>query len=208
MLRVIAGNLRGRRLLVPPGLDVRPTTGRLRECYFNIVRDMVPGCRFLDICAGSGSNGIEAISRGAADVVFVERGKEALAVLEKNLASCGIRKGFRVAANDLFRELPRLGRAGEQFDLIFFDPPYFQDLYTRTIAQVGKSRLLAPGGLLAVDHFKKVGVPDRLEGLEAIRTSRQGDSCLTFYAWEDDGRTNDGEDSAPGFPEEETEGMS
>ncbi len=180
-MRVIAGRYRGRRLFALPGDAIRPTINRLKETYFNIVREEIEGARFLDICAGSGSMGIEALSRGAAEVVFVEQSRQALKVLQRNLERCGIDSGYRIVAGDLFHELPRLNAVGERFDLIFFDPPYFRDLYRRTLTLIGKSRLLAPDGILAADHFKKTEIPDTAGRLTRSRMVRQGDSVLSFY---------------------------
>jgi len=180
-MRIIAGRLKGRQLFLPPDLSIRPTIGKLRECYFDIVQDRIDGARFLDLCAGSGSVGIEALSRGAAAVVFVELSERSLKYLRKNLARCGIEAGVRVVRGDIAAQIPRLARDGEQFDLIYFDPPYFEGLYDKALAAVAGSNLLAPRGLMAVNHFKKVNVPESAGGLECVRTVRHGDSALSFY---------------------------
>ncbi|HOT01142.1 MAG TPA: 16S rRNA (guanine(966)-N(2))-methyltransferase RsmD [Acidobacteriota bacterium] len=180
-MRIIAGRLRGRQLFLPPDLSIRPTIGKLRECYFDIVRDLIGGARFLDLCAGSGSMGLEALSRGAAEVVFVEMSERSLKYLRKNLAHCRVEDGVRVIRGDVLVQIPRLARDGKQFDLIYFDPPYFEGLYDKALAVVAGSSLLAPGGLVTVNHFKKVMVPAASGGLECVRTVRHGDSALSFY---------------------------
>jgi 16S rRNA (guanine(966)-N(2))-methyltransferase RsmD len=184
-MKIIAGRLKGRRLFLPPDLSIRPTIARLRECYFDIVQDRIDGARFLDLCAGSGSVGIEAVSRGAAEVVFVELSERSLKYLRKNLAHCGIEAGVRVVRGDVAAQIPRLGRGGERFDLIYFDPPYFEGLYAGTLAAVAGSGILAAGGLLAANHFKKVAVPPAAGSLACVRTVRHGDSALSFYVWRD-----------------------
>jgi len=198
-MRIIGGRLKGRQLLTVPGLAVRPTIARLKESYFNIVGDAVPGARFMDLCAGAGSMGIEALSRGAAEAIFVEQSRRALAVLRRNLAKCGLTSGYRIVAGDLFRELPRLAAHHPGVELIYFDPPYFEDLYEPTLELVARHRLLAPGGLLAADHFKKTALPSRVGELVRVRQVRHGDAVLTFYAVAepvsgDDSRATNGDD--------------
>ncbi|MBN2431825.1 MAG: 16S rRNA (guanine(966)-N(2))-methyltransferase RsmD [Acidobacteria bacterium] len=182
-MRIIGGRLKGRQLLTVPGLAVRPTIARLKESYFNIVGEEIAGARFLDLCAGAGSMGIEALSRGAAEAIFVEKSRPALAVLRRNLAKCGLTSGYRIVAGDLFRELPRLAAHHENVDLIYFDPPYFENLYESTLELVARQRLLAQGGLLAADHFKKTPLPSRVGELVRVRQVRHGDAVLSFYAW-------------------------
>lgn len=182
-MRVIAGLYRGRRLAALPDSSIRPTIARLRESYFNIVQARIAGSSFLDLCSGSGSIGIEALSRGARQVVFIEKNRRALAVLQKNLDHCGIGQGFQIISGDIFREIPRLGEQGENFDLIYFDPPYFQEMYETTLRLVAAARVLAPAGLLAADHFKKTELPEQVGDLRRRRMVRHGDSVLSFYGW-------------------------
>jgi 16S rRNA (guanine(966)-N(2))-methyltransferase RsmD len=191
-MRIIGGRLKGRQLLTVPGLAVRPTIARLKESYFNIIRAELPGARFLDLCAGAGAMGIEAISRGAAEVVFAEKSRTALDVLRRNLEKCGIDTGFRILAGDMFRELPRLFPAQPPFHFIYFDPPYFEDLYRRALEMVAAHNMLAGGGLLAADHFKKTAVPDRVDRLARVRQVRHGDAVLSFYAWAEDTTSGSG----------------
>ena len=186
-MRVIAGRYRGRRLSVLPDLSIRPTIGRLRESYFDIVQGRIDGARFLDLCSGSGSMGIEALSRGAAHVVFIEKSRRALQVLRRNLDHCGIQEGFRLIPGDIFQEIPRLARQGERFDLIYFDPPYFRDLYERALELLDQCPLLEPGGLLAANHFKKVPLPDGSGALRRVREVQHGDSVLSFFGFPDPG---------------------
>ena len=180
-MRVTGGRYKGRRLFAPADLDIRPTIARLKECYFNIVRERVSGARFLDVCAGTGSMGIEALSLGAAETVFVDLSPQSRALVGRNLAQCGIREGYRQVTGDLFKELPKLEREGHPFDLVYFDPPYFQGLYERALALMGKGRLLAENGLLCTNHFKKTVVPQAAGSLRLSREVRQGDSVLAFY---------------------------
>lgn len=184
-MKIIAGRLGGRRLLSVTDLSVRPPSGKLRECYFDIVGAQVHGARFLDVCSGTGSMGIEAFSRGAGQVTFVEKSARALAVLRKNLALCGPAAACRILGGDLFRELPRLRQSGAQFDLIYFDPPYFEDLYDRALRLISAERLLDPGGSLATHHFKKTELPGQAGELHRFRVVAHGDARLSFYGWGD-----------------------
>ncbi|MBP7865010.1 MAG: 16S rRNA (guanine(966)-N(2))-methyltransferase RsmD [Acidobacteria bacterium] len=181
-MRVIGGRFKGRRLHAPADLEIRPTISRLKECYFNIVQERVPGARFLDLCAGTGSMGIEALSRGAREAVFLDSGRQAEALIRRNLQICGVPEGARLITGDLFRELPRLGLEKVPFDLVYFDPPYFRGIYEHALALVGAHGLLAADGLLAANHFKKVVLPERVGPLGRVREVRQGDSVLAFYA--------------------------
>src|SRR5438034_1147964 len=122
-MRVIGGIHRGRRLGTVGGLAVRPTSDRLRETLFNILTPQIQGSRFLDICAGSGAVGIEALSRGASKVTFIERSRQACAVIEANLASLGITDAT-IIKHDAAASLKKLAREGAEFDVVFFDPPY------------------------------------------------------------------------------------
>ena len=180
-MRVIAGQYKGKTLVVPRGHDVRPTIARLKESYFNIVDSEIENARFLDLCAGSGAMGIEALSRGADYVIFLERNKKAVQSIRSNLLRCGIRQQFDLIHGDLFQELPRLTARKEGFDLIYFDPPYFGDIYERGLQQIADGGLLNENGLLAAHHFHKTEIPSQVEGLSRVRQTRHGDAQLSFY---------------------------
>jgi len=180
-MRVISGQFKGRRLTSLPGQEIRPTIARLKESFFNIVQSRIRGSRFLDLCAGSGSMGIEALSREASEVVFLEQSRKAIGVLQKNLTQCRIKAGFKIVHGDLFKELPKMTTSDEPFDIIFFDPPYFQDLYETALELVSTTHILATDGILAADHFKKTTIPDRAGELIRTRMVRHGDAILSFY---------------------------
>ena len=179
-MRVIGGTDRGRRLLAPRGLRTRPTAERVREALFDILGPAVAGMRVLDLYAGTGAVGIEALSRGAARAVFVERDRDALRVLRRNLADLVIsRERARVVAGDAARVLATL-RDEAPFDLCFLDPPYTESVASRVLAGLVGAGLLGPHALLVVQHFTKtaVGCP---AGLVADRVSRRfGETALTF----------------------------
>jgi 16S rRNA (guanine(966)-N(2))-methyltransferase RsmD len=176
-MRVIAGRLKGRRLKAPSWEGLRPTSDRLRETLFNILAPRIDGARVLDVFAGTGAVGIEAISRGAAHVTFVERGRRAAALIEENLTMCGVGGGYTIHRGDAATVLPRLGT--NAFDLILLDPPY--DITTMTAVLDGSAQALAQGGLVVLEHATRRTI-EPVAALEPVRHVRSGDSTLTFFA--------------------------
>ena len=153
-MRIIAGSYRSRTLAAPPGMATRPTSDRLRETLFDVLAPRIEGAVFLDLYAGSGAVGIEALSRGAARVEFVERAPAALAVLRENLSKLGVTDGFRIHNRGVGGFL-RLLKAGAEFDLVFLDPPYDAAReYAETLGSLGgdSAAALAPGALVIAEH--------------------------------------------------------
>jgi 16S rRNA (guanine(966)-N(2))-methyltransferase RsmD len=183
MIRVIAGNAKGRKLQTPPGLQSRPTAARVRQTLFDILAPRLSGCRFLDVCAGSGAVGLEALSRGASRVVLVDDAAMAIQAIRANaelLRAAGgevevLRQEARVA-------LGALAQRGQLFDLVYLDPPYGSDLYEQLLEAAAP--LVAAGGLLIAERFKKRALPERIGGLATARSVRVGDHVLDFYAWQ------------------------
>lgn len=185
-MRVIAGIYRGRRLKGLSGRAVRPIPDRLKEALFNVLRPRLIGARVLDLCAGTGAVGIEALSRGARHVTFVERSRIVIAQLRQNLAACGIREGIEILQQDAARALEQLGRRGEAFDVIFFDPPYASELYEAVLERLARTpSVLAPEGILIVMHHAKRALAARYGEFERVRQLRQGENVLSFYARRD-----------------------
>lgn len=183
-MRVIAGKYRGRNLKSPPSLQVRPTSDRLRETLFNVVAPRIEGARFLDLCAGSGAVGIEAISRGATHVTFVERSRKMCALIASNLELCRVSADeaavIPLDASHFLRAAAK--RGSESWDLVFFDPPYADDyLDVLKLFADGTASLLTDTGLLVVEHHHKKSLPDKLENIQRQRILKQGDSALSFY---------------------------
>src|SRR5215475_6181659 len=143
LMRVIAGIYKGRRLKTLEGLSVRPTSDRMRETLFNILTPRIEGARFADVCAGSGAIGIEALSRGAAQVAFIESSLKAARVISENLRNLGIKRNFELLNRDAIRALKHFISEQRRFDIIYFDPPYSSDLYTPIMWLIAKSELLA-----------------------------------------------------------------
>ena len=175
----------------PPSLQVRPTSDRLRETLFNVIAPKIEDARFLDLCAGSGAVGIEALSRGAAHATFVDRSRKMFALIESNLELCQIDKEDRqvvqAEATDFLRQALRHAKLGkkEPWNIVFFDPPYATD-YLEVLGSFAEttSALLTDGGLLIVEHHHKNALPDELGNLRRKRILKQGDSALSFYGVE------------------------
>ncbi len=184
-MRVIAGNYRGRNLKSPPTLEVRPTSDRLRETLFNVLAPRIKGARFLDLCAGSGAVGIEALSREATHVTFVDSSRKMCALIEDNLELCRIpeteSKVVTAVAEVFLRSSFR--RQDEPWTIVFFDPPYDSD-YSPTLEFFGahSGELLADDSLLVVEHHHKNQLPDEIGNIRRQRILKQGDSALSFYA--------------------------
>jgi 16S rRNA (guanine966-N2)-methyltransferase len=183
-MRVIAGAFRSRSLQAPEGLGTRPTSDRLRETLFNVLAPRMEGARFLDLYAGSGAVGIEALSRGAAEVVFVERAAAALKVLRANLARLEVARGFRIVGGSVAGFLRKVdAQAG--FDVIFLDPPYDAAREYETVLEAlgGRAdRLLVGGGVVVAEHRRKDKLEDGYGALKRTRLLQQGDGALSFYA--------------------------
>jgi 16S rRNA (guanine966-N2)-methyltransferase len=176
-MRVIAGSLKGRRLKAPTWDGLRPTSDKLRETLFNILAERIPGARVLDGFAGTGAVGIEALSRGAAHVTFVDADRRATGLIEQNLALCGVERGYAVEKGAVESILPRLA-ASERFDVIVLDPPY--DAPRILEALDAAAQRLAPDGILVLERATRRN-PDAPASLARTRDVKSGDSTLTFY---------------------------
>jgi len=188
-MRVIAGTYRSRQLIAPRGTTTRPTSDRLRETLFNILSPRIPGSRFVDLYAGTGAVGIEAISRGALHVWFSEKEPSAIAALRANLTALKITSGYTLEDRSTGALLDRLGQTikspASAIDILFLDPPYeFEVEYEATLNLLGSARgrqLLAPDALVIAEHSSKAPLPTRFGALEQTRTHKQGDANLSFY---------------------------
>lgn len=176
-MRIIAGAYKGRNLKSPPSMNVRPTSDRLRETLFNVIAPRIEEARFLDLCAGSGAVGIEAVSRGASHATFVDRSRRMCKLIEANIALCRISEEqqeiYCAEANEFLRQTDR-----GPWNIVFFDPPYKED-YLRTLELVGSR--LSDDGLLIVEHHHKNQLPETIGTLRRTRLLKQGDSSLSFY---------------------------
>jgi 16S rRNA (guanine966-N2)-methyltransferase len=181
-VRVIGGKYRGRRLRAPEGRDVRPTSDRLRETLFNIIAPHIEGSRFLDLCAGSGAVGIEALSRGAASVTFVDRSRRACSIIEANLSALAVTSDATIIDRDAVGALKRLAAESAKFDIAFFDPPYASEIYSQVMSQLAGGDLLDPEAIVITEHRAKTPPEAEYGEMKIYRVVKQGESALAFYA--------------------------
>ena len=183
-MRVIAGKYRSRVLTAPQGRYTRPTSDRLRETLFNVLAPRIEDAVFVDLYAGCGAVGVEALSRGAREVVFVERAEAALRAIRANLAALGIHGGYALEAHSATATLKRLAAGGRTAEIVFLDPPYeSSDEYETVLSLLGGecSGLLASGAIVVAEHAKKHDLQDQYGDLARYRVLRQGDAALSFY---------------------------
>lgn len=186
-MRIIAGQYRGRNLKSPPSLEVRPTSDRLRETLFNVIAPRINDTRFLDLCAGSGAVGIEALSRGASRATFVDRSPQMCDLIKANLDLCRVERNQSEvvnadAADFVRRFIAKQPDSGKPWDIVFFDPPY-ADNYLAVLKhfEAHASSLLSDNGLLVIEHQHKTELPEQIGALNRYRLLKQGDSALSFY---------------------------
>jgi 16S rRNA (guanine(966)-N(2))-methyltransferase RsmD len=181
-VRVIAGIYRSRPLATLRGAKLRPTNDRLRESLFNILGGAVRGSVFVDLFAGSGAVGIEALSRGARQVFFVESHRAAVSLIRRNLASLDITAEAEILPMDALRGLRALVRGGTRADCIFLDPPYAKsDVYLKVLEMLDGAPLLAEDGCVIAEQNRRLALPERVGQLARVRVVEQGDAALSFY---------------------------
>ena len=180
-MRIIAGTLKGRRLVAPRGPTTRPTADQVRIALMDTLTPWLDGVRFLDLFAGAGGVGLEALSRGAAHATFVERDARAVDALQRNVATLELEKAARVVPEEVRRALARLERQRERFGVVFLDPPYETELIPGVLAALGTGRLLSPPALVVAQHLTKRTPAGEAGVLRAYRTRRFGETTLTFF---------------------------
>jgi 16S rRNA (guanine966-N2)-methyltransferase len=180
-VRVIAGALKGRRLHAPTWHGLRPSADRLRETLFNILAPRIGGARVLDGYAGTGAVGIEALSRGASAVTFVDRDRRAAALIARNLAHCGVADGYAIIRASMAEALDDLEAGGAAFDLLLFDPPYDEGDGELTAVLARAVGVMAPGGLAVLEHARRREAPALAGPLARARQVKSGDSMLSIY---------------------------
>ncbi|MFQ5717198.1 MAG: 16S rRNA (guanine(966)-N(2))-methyltransferase RsmD [Nitrospinales bacterium] len=184
-MRVIAGKARGFKLSSFKGIPIRPTLDRVKESFFNQVNLVIEGARFLDLFAGTGNIGIEALSRGAAKVVFVESDRRARELIYKNLEKCHFLEGddWELLKTDALRAVPFLDKGGYQFDLVYVDPPFKDEVYEPCLMKLSSSRLLTETALVVVESRHNAISNENYGEISLTRRRRVGDSCLSFFSF-------------------------
>jgi 16S rRNA (guanine966-N2)-methyltransferase len=180
-VRVIAGTLKGRRLVTPRGAATRPTADQVRIALMDTLTPALPGARVLDLFAGAGAVGLEALSRGAGHATFVERDARAVAALHANVRALGVESRTQVVRGDVEREVRRLAAEGRRFEIVFLDPPYATDLAACALDALGPGQLVSPDGLVIAQHFTKRPPAREYGGFRVFRERRFGETTLTFF---------------------------
>jgi len=181
-MRIIAGTYRGLHLRTLKGGNLRPTSDQLRETLFDVLGPRVEGSIFLDAYAGTGAVGLEALSRGARDVIFIEHHRPAVELIRRNLEALGIDSGYRLIARATMTGLERLAKENEHFDIVFLDPPYEEIReYHHVLRHLGRSPILGPDSMVVVEHSRHCVLEDSYASLARTRLLRHGDAQLSFY---------------------------
>ena len=181
-MRIISGTHRGLTLRTLKGANLRPTSEQLRETLFDVLGPRVAGSRFLDAYAGSGAVGLEGLSRGAREVVFIEHHRPAVELIRKNLAALGIESGCRLMTSPVLDALDRLDEERAAFDFVFLDPPYAEVReYHHALRQLARSTLLTPDSLVIAEHSRHMFLEESYGHLRRTRQIRHGDAQLAFY---------------------------
>jgi 16S rRNA (guanine966-N2)-methyltransferase len=179
-MRIISGTLKGRKLFAPTGMSLRPTSDRVKESLFNILGNEVKGKIVLDLFAGTGNIGLEALSRGAKRVVFVEKDEDAFRCLRRNLTLCGMENRSDILRKDVFDAIDRLGGKKELFDLLFMDPPYERGLIQKTLRYVIQNKVYHDGSLLILEHNRRESLTDLPAAFKQVRQRKTGDTLISF----------------------------
>ncbi|MFQ5735710.1 MAG: 16S rRNA (guanine(966)-N(2))-methyltransferase RsmD [Thermodesulfobacteriota bacterium] len=184
-MRVIGGRCKGRRLAPVKGASVRPTSDKVREAVFDILSRPFSYPRALDLFAGTGAMGIEALSRGAQTATFVDVDNTSVLVIKKNLSTCGLLEQASVYRKDVRSAVRSLARKGERFDVIFIDPPYNSALVEDTLKAIDSQGILAPGGVIVAEASKRVPVSPEFETIGLVDDRRYGDTLVYFFKEKD-----------------------
>ena len=181
-MKIASGKFRGMEIATPRGNKTRPTGGRLKKSLFDILAPKLPGARVLDLFAGAGALGLEALSRGAVHVTFVERSRAAADTVRKNLERLGLGEEAELLRREVVSAIGFLAEHEQTFDIILFDPPYQSDLHASLLQRIGAASLVSHQGLVILEHHHKTALADAYGGLTRVREVRAGESRLSFYS--------------------------
>jgi len=179
-MRIIGGELKGKKLALFRGTAIRPTADRTREAVFNIIAAKVPVANVLDLFAGTGAFGLEALSRGAVAAVFIDNAPSAIATIEKNITACRVPDRARVINWDIIRNLNCLASASPAFDIVFLDPPYNRNAVAPALRNLARSGALSPGATVIVEHAPSEIIADPPAGLALSDQRRYGKTLVSF----------------------------
>lgn len=179
-MKIIAGEYKGRIIKMPDG--IRPTSDKVRESLFEILKNRIEGASFLDLYSGSGAVGIESLSRGSKKVVFVDNNRNCIAILKANLTKLGVSEtSYGIYGKDCVNSIKALQGSGVHFDIVFLDPPYRSGLAKNTLIELNSYDILTPNALVIAEVFKKESLPEELGSFEKTRSCKYGDTLLEFF---------------------------
>ena len=185
-MRIIAGISRGRKLVSLKDSSIRPTGDRVKEALFSMIDAHLPGSRVLDLFAGTGSLGLEALSRGAEFATFVESSRKSLEVLNKNIKLTEFQAQSEVIHQDALIAAAAFGKSGRVFDIIFVDPPYMENLYEKVLSSIGNYGIIRNGGLVVVEHPAAMAINEAKVRFTPVRSKRYGNTAISIYTRGDD----------------------
>lgn len=183
-MRVISGNLRGLKLNAPKNDDVRPTTDRVKESMFNVINMYIMESSILDLFAGTGSLGIECLSRGANDCVFVDLNRESLQVVNSNIKKARLEQKSTVMNLSYKDAISKLSIQNKKFDVIFMDPPYYKDMFIDALTNIDQKDILQEEGIIVVEHDTKENLADKVGRLEKFKSKKYGNTTISLYQME------------------------
>ncbi len=185
-MRIIAGISKGRKLVSPKDSSIRPTGDRVKEALFSMIDAHIPGSRVLDLFAGTGSLGLEALSRGAEFATFVENSRKCLEVLNKNIELAGFKAQSEVIHQDALKAAAAFGKNGRVFDIIFVDPPYMENLYEKVLSSIENYGIIRNGGLVVVEHPAAMAINEVKFRFTLVKSKKYGNTAINIYTWGDD----------------------
>lgn len=184
-MRIITGTAKGMKLKAPRGMDTRPTADRVKESIFNILGCRVVNAQILDLFAGTGNLGLEALSRGGAAAIFVDNSGQSVSVIRDNLDHTKMASRGEILKSDVLQALGRLAARGRSFDLIFCDPPYNRGLVTATLSKLNSSDMLSANGIIVIEHSRHELINNEWDRLTVKRTERYGETLVSFLIGKD-----------------------
>ena len=182
-IRIIGGELKGRKLATVPGQHTRPTADRVRESIFNILGDRVLNALVLDLFAGTGAMGIEALSRGAESVLFADADKRALTALEKNVNACSLQRRAKIVKWNILKNLKITTASRHTFNLVFIDPPYNKNLIQPTLSNLDQSQCMANGACVTIEHSTQEAIPENEKRFKISDQRRYGKTLVSFLLY-------------------------
>ena len=184
-MRIISGSARGLKLKPPTNMDVRPTTDRVKESLFNIINFQLRDSNILDLFSGTGSLGIECLSRGAKKCIFVDNSRDSVEIIKHNLKISKFESVSEVLTSGAVAAVNKISTGREKFDIIFMDPPYLKDFVTPTLEKISESNILQEDGMIIIEHDYKDEITDRVGNIVKYREKKYGKIMISFFKWED-----------------------